>query len=65
MLDSINILEKIKEDNRNIYRELVTQFSVHSDSNPRLLSAVEDVHIQMNNLTMLIEHFLSKGGKNG
>ena len=65
MLDSANMLEKIKQDNRNIYRELVTQLSIHSDSHPRLISAVEDVHIQMNNLTMFIEHFLSKGGKNG
>lgn len=57
---NINKLKYIKEDNHNLYHNLLVQLNIHSDSSNELLDAVEKIFIQMNNMVEVINYLLEK-----
>lgn len=57
---NINKLKRIKEDNHNLYHNLLIQLSIHSDSSNKLLDAVENISKQMNNMVEVINYLLEK-----
>ena len=57
---NINKLKCIKEDNHNLYHNLLIQLSIHSDSSNELLDAVENISKQMNNMVEVINYLLEK-----
>ena len=57
---NINKLKRIKEDNHNLYHNLLIQLNIHSDSSNELLDAVENISRQMNNMVEVINYLLEK-----
>ena len=57
---NIHKLKHIKEDNHNLYHNLLIQLNIHSDSSNELLDAVENIFRQMNNMVEVINYLLEK-----